>query len=76
MVGLDNLRRVSINGVHAQVLARQVTSRMDVAVQRERHIIHMVVYWLVESEVKEGLMSCIGHANCKLQRGGLNDVRV
>jgi hypothetical protein len=30
VVGLDNLRRVSINGVHAQVLARQVTSRMDV----------------------------------------------
>jgi hypothetical protein len=44
-------------------------------VQRERCIIHMVVYWLVESEVKEAA-DVTGCAKCKLERGGLDVVRV
>jgi hypothetical protein len=35
----------------------------------------MVVYWLVESEVKKGA-DVIGCAECKLQRSGLDVVRV
>ncbi len=29
-------------------------SMMFMTVQRERCVIHMIVYWLIESEVKEG----------------------
>jgi hypothetical protein len=29
-------------------------SMMFMTVQRERCVIHMIVYWLLESEVKEG----------------------
>ncbi len=49
-------------------------SMVFMTVQRERCIIHMVVYQLVESEAKEGA-DIIGCAECKLQRDSLDVVR-
>jgi hypothetical protein len=96
--GPDNPRGISINGIHLQVPARWVTSRLDVGavnnllsvvgknfvhkvtngftdtnlmavvfmtVRGRRCIIHMVVYWLIQCDVKEGVDG-ISHAICDL----------
>jgi hypothetical protein len=79
-VGTMNVLCVIGKGFEGHKITNGFTDTNPVAtvsttVQRERCVIHMVVYWLVESEVKEGT-DVIGCAECKLQRSGLDVVRV
>jgi hypothetical protein len=69
-VGTMNVLCVIGKGFEGHKITNGFTDTNPVAtvsttVQRERFI-HMVVYWLVESEVKKGLMSLVVlSASCK-----------